>query len=379
MSKDLRPLLLPYGGTSSTPSDWARLITDLFPDIWRRGRRLMHVLTIPAAAKSYEPLQVFESERLLFALVRDPSKYESQSETYASAVIMRLAFGKSIDEPDTESLGRKVLHVVHTVERVASPWSYLVDTFTCLLRLSSWMAPFKQEAQRLHKSELQLFRQLQADVREDMRDGELRESFTRTFLERQSEFGLSNNEGSYVIGTLFEAGAGTTAAAMTSFCLAMCHSPFWQEKLHEEVDRVATDDRTPDFDDLPNLPTVRAIVKEVLRWRPVTAGGVPHQLIKDDSYEGFFLPPGTIVHANQWYFPASPTMLRPLRSLDQTGPSTVKSSCTQGRKNSTPCAGSPQTTLHFASRLRNSPIFRPTPPSASAAAFVPDSTSQSAR
>jgi len=254
-----------------------------------------------------------------------------------------------------------------------------VDTFTCLLRLSSWMAPFKQEAQRLHKSELQLFRQLQADVREDMRDGELRESFTRTFLERQSEFGLSNDEGSYVIGTLFEAGAGTTAAAMTSFCLAMCHSPFWQEKLHEEVDRVATDDRTPDFDDLPNLPTVRAIVKEVLRWRPVTAGGVPHQLIKDDSYEGFFLPPGTIVHANQWYFPASPTMLRPLRSLDPIGPSTVKSSCTQGRKNSTPCAGSPQTTLHFASRLRNSPIFRPTPPSASAAAFVPDSTSQSAR
>ncbi|KAK1048236.1 hypothetical protein LTR74_017574 [Friedmanniomyces endolithicus] len=66
-------------------------------------------------------MEVFESERLLFALVRDPSKYESQSETYASAVTMRLAFGKSIDEPDTESLGRKVLHVVHTVERVASP------------------------------------------------------------------------------------------------------------------------------------------------------------------------------------------------------------------------------------------------------------------
>nr|OQO28664.1 hypothetical protein B0A51_04775 [Rachicladosporium sp. CCFEE 5018] len=265
---------------------------------------------MPAAAKSYELLQSFESLRLLDGMIRDPSKYESHFETYAGAVIMRLAFGKSIDEPDTESFVRRVLEVVHTVERVASPGSYLVDTFPVLLRLPYWMAPFKREAQRLRDSELELFRQLRADVRKDMLSEKPRESFTKTFLDRQREFGLSDDEGAYVIGTLFEAGAGTTAAAMMSFCLAMCHTPVWQERLHEEVDRIATDERMPDFDDLSDLPVVRAIVKEVLRWRPVTAGGVPHQLIKDDTYEGYFLPANTIVHANQWYlssFLLSPT------------------------------------------------------------------------
>ncbi len=54
------------------------------------------------------------------------------------------------------------------------------------------------------------------------------------------------------------------------------------------------------FDDMPVLFSVRAVVKEVLRWRPVTAGGVPHQLVKDDVYERYFFPAGTVVHTNQW-------------------------------------------------------------------------------
>jgi len=71
---------------------------------------------------------------------------------------------------------------------------------------------------------------------------------------------------------LFEAGTGTTSALMMSFCLCMCLFPEWQEKGAEEVSNVCGDN-LPEFSDMPNLPTVRAIIKEVGRWRPVTAGG----------------------------------------------------------------------------------------------------------
>jgi cytochrome P450 len=64
-------------------------------------------------------------------------------------------------------------------------------------------------------------------------------------------------------GTLFEAGAGTTAAAMMSWILSMVHYPDEMRKLQEEVDKVVGDDRLPEFEDMPQLPRVRAVAKEV--------------------------------------------------------------------------------------------------------------------
>ena len=46
-------------------------------------------------------------------------------------------------------------------------------------------------------------------------------------------------------------------------------------KAHEELDRVVGD-RMPTFEDSPNLPYIRAMVKEVLRWRSVTNNGITH-------------------------------------------------------------------------------------------------------
>ena len=307
MSRDLRPLLLPYG------------------DLWRRGRKLMHTFTMPVAATSYQPVQIYESERLLRDLIKTPKRYEDLFERYAGAVIMRLAYGKGIetgDEPDI----KKALQVVHTVERVASPGAYLVDTFPLLMWLPKWLAPFKREAAKLHAFEIKLFRDLLGEVREKMTTGKCPECFAKTFLEKRDAYGLSFDEGGYVIGTLFEAGSGTTAAAMMSFCLAMCHHPEWQTQIQDEVDSVVGDERLPDFDDIPRLPKVRAVIKEVLRWRPVTAGGVPHELIKDDVYNGLFFPEGTNVHANQWAIHRDPALypdpekFNPARWLDEKYP-----------------------------------------------------------
>ncbi|KIX03989.1 uncharacterized protein Z518_07542 [Rhinocladiella mackenziei CBS 650.93] len=290
MSKDLRPLFLPYG------------------ELWRRGRKVMHTMTMQSAATSYQPVQIYESERMLFDLIKTPERYDHLFERYAGAVIMRLGYGKTIETGD-EPYVRRILKVVHTVERVASPGAYLVDTFPILMHLPTWLAPFKQEAAKLHDFEITLFRQLLFEVRDKMTaDKNCPRCFAKTFLERQAEFGLSDDEGAYVVGTLFEAGAGTTAAAMMSFVLAMCHYPNWQKKMQQEVDSVVGDDRMPEFNDIPSLPMVRAVAKEVLRWRPVTAGGVPHELIRDDVYNGYFFPAGTNIHANQWAIHRDPDL-----------------------------------------------------------------------
>lgn len=253
---------------------------------------------MPAAAESYQDVQDYESKKMLASLIESPQKYEKWFERYASGVVFRIGFGKWVETGEEPEV-KRILQVVHNVEKVASPGAYLVDTLPILNVLPEAIAGFKKEGRKLHEEELSLFRQLQNEVRADVAKGSKAQSFTRTFLENQNSFQLTDDEGAYAIGVMFEAGSGTTSAAMMSFCLAMCHFPEWQKKMQEELD-CQLGERIPQFSDIPNLPTVRAVIKEVMRWRPVTAGGFPHQLTKDDEYDGYRFEEGTIFHPNQW-------------------------------------------------------------------------------
>ena len=78
------------------------------------------------------------------------------------------------------------------------------------------------------------------------------------------------------------------------------------------------EERSPTWEDWEQLPYVRMIQKEVLRWRPVRLFGsvdkspdwhgsrqvlpigVPHYLEKDENYKGMFLPSGSVVLLNAW-------------------------------------------------------------------------------
>ena len=50
--------------------------------------------------------------------------------------------------------------------------------------------------------------------------------------------------------------------------------PETQKRAQEELDMIVGRARVPTFADMANLPYVRAMVKEVVRWRPVTPLGM---------------------------------------------------------------------------------------------------------
>ena len=87
---------------------------------------------------------------------------------------------------------------------------------------------------------------------------------------------------------------------MQAFFLAMAMHPEAQRKAQEELDRVVGSERLPEFEDRSSLPYLSALLKEVLRWHPVTPIGVPHRAVADDEYNGWYIPAGTIVTANVW-------------------------------------------------------------------------------
>ena len=113
-----------------------------------------------------------------------------------------------------------------------------------------------------------------------------------------------------------EAGSDTTASTLLSFLLAMIKYPEEFKKAQREVDQVCGSLRSPTSDDISHMPFISACMDEVttilnslyssdlafqtLRWRPVAAGGIPHLLTQDDTYQGYLLPKGTIFLANTW-------------------------------------------------------------------------------
>jgi cytochrome P450 len=102
--------------------------------------------------------------------------------------------------------------------------------------------------------------------------------------------------------------------------------PEVQRRAQAELDAVIGRDRPPNFADVPHLPYVCAVIKEILRWRPAVPVGVPHATIEDDWYEGMFIPKGTVCIPNAWHcnhdravFGDDADEFRPERHLDQQG------------------------------------------------------------
>jgi cytochrome P450 len=113
---------------------------------------------------------------------------------------------------------------------------------------------------------------------------------------------------------------------MLWWAFAMIAHPEVQRCAQAELDTVVGRSRTPTFSDAPGLPYIQAIVKEVLRWRPVLALAFPHTSTEDDWYEGMFIPKGTLCLTNLWHCHHDPSAygddaaaFRPERFLDTNG------------------------------------------------------------
>ncbi|KAK2686271.1 hypothetical protein QWA68_014848, partial [Fusarium oxysporum] len=118
------------------------------------------------------------------------------------------------------------------------------------------------------------------------------------------------------------AGSETTASALHFTILCLATHPEVVRKAHEELDRVIGQDRFPTWEDEPNLPYIRAIIKENQRWRSISPMSFPHYTSKDDVYNGYFIPKNSVVRINHWLMHQSdeqyphPEQFDPDRFLD---------------------------------------------------------------
>jgi cytochrome P450 len=118
-------------------------------------------------------------------------------------------------------------------------------------------------------------------------------------VKSQESEGFSDDLAAYISGSMLEAGSDTTYSTLVGFVQAMVLYPDVAKTAQAEIDKVCGD-RLPGLEDEANMQYIRACVKESLRWMPTAILSVPHAVIRDDFYNGFRIPKGAGVMANNW-------------------------------------------------------------------------------
>lgn len=134
--------------------------------------------------------------------------------------------------------------------------------------------------------------------------GTQKDCFAVEFLAQSSKDPtLTETTQLFTFGSLMEAGSDTSKVSICQIIAGACTCPDWVARARAQLDAVcgANGERLPTFEDREALPYVTAVVKEGFRWRPNIAEiGAPTVLIRDDEYEGYRFPAGTVFTWNAW-------------------------------------------------------------------------------
>ena len=315
-----------YNGNSS-------ILTQPYGKAWSIRRKLLHQALNPKALRLYKPTQEAEASRLCFALLTDPVGWEKQLERFTSSVVFCVAYGHRIDSLKAQVIADR-FRFMHFQASLNIPGKYLAETFPILAKVPSALMPWKKEVQHMGavegRANVELLNMVKQDVANAKAQGSpevVPDSLCKLLIEmRETEpVPLSETHFSYVPASLFGAGSDTTASTLCSAFLGLITHPNVLKAAQAELDSVVGQDRTPKFTDEPNLPYIRALCKETLRWRPVAVlGGTPHASTETDYYEGWTIPSGTTILGNNWainlneeYYP-NPHHFDPVRFLSDT-------------------------------------------------------------
>ena len=300
---------------------------------WSLRRKLLHRALTPAALRTYRARQEAESTRLAYMVMQNPDTWERAFDRFTASVVFSISYGHRIDSLDSPII-RQRLEFMHFMASLNVPGAYLAESFPILKHMPSFLAPWKRNILEHAKMEADANMALVEEVKQDLKIGKgegykVAPSLTQTLLAVRDEEGIAlpDKDFSFVPASLFGAGSDTTASTMCSAILALVTHPYALEAAHAELDSVIGSDRTPTFEDEAQLPYLRALAKEVLRWRPVAVlGGTPHASTEDDIYQGYRIPAGTTILGNSWainlneeYYP-SPQTFNPVRFLDEKDP-----------------------------------------------------------
>lgn len=291
---------------------WGRTLTFLpwGPHFKAHRTHLQTAFTKNSVVK-YRSIQEQEARQALYTITQRPKDWEVALSRFATAIVLRVAFGITLENDDDEYI-KIAADAMTATGNGGSPGATVIDYFPFLSNVPYWLVPSQAikhaknwgpAIQRLHDAPY-------AAALKDFKDGVAQKSsyiypLLEKFLENDSrglpnDFSLRDINGS--AAAIFIAGSDTTFATTMVGILNLLLHPIIFHKARNMLDETIGTDRLPTLKDRdnPKLLYLEYIIQEIIRWRPLSPLGVPHKSLKDDVYNEMFIPRGTNVYFNTW-------------------------------------------------------------------------------
>ena len=261
-------------------------------DQWQEKRRVMHQLISGTALKQYAEWQELESTQMMAEYLYQPRRWYRHHFRYANSVIHRIALGERLIKSGKEL--EELQHVVTVF--TSSLGASLVDWFPAFARLPRALQFWRAHWDKIGKWNYDVYSSWWQPVLKEIEDGTAPPSFARdVLLNPESRFQESNSNAMYCAMQLIEAGSDTTRATLNTFVMASIRYPDMFLKARQEVDALCDSQgglRYPLISDLEQMHYICAVIKELLRWRPIFTITPEHNLTSDMEFEGYTFPEG---------------------------------------------------------------------------------------
>ncbi|KAF7791631.1 hypothetical protein EIP86_002650 [Pleurotus ostreatoroseus] len=271
-------------------------------NIWRKQRRAVHEAMNIRDVSAYNPTLEKAAVDLVSQLLNDKSgDWRQLCNRAIAAGVTSIVYGNILANKNLDEFLEQVFEVVHRLSNAAGKDRYMVEYIPSMLLLPDWMAKFKRDAAAFFQRFTALFEGLYEDARLSMHEGDNELSFCCHLMRNEHRLGLSTRDSAWLAAVLMKyLDDNQSTAVFAVFFLVMLRNPDVMRRAQAEIDAVVGRDRLPTLDDLDRLPYIYATIHELLRWWPVAPLSLPHSIMEDDWYDGYFIPKGTTVLQNLW-------------------------------------------------------------------------------
>ncbi|PCH43316.1 cytochrome P450 [Wolfiporia cocos MD-104 SS10] len=283
---------------------------------WKKHRKwAQSAYNDKTTLKTYRPVRTREVYALLSGFLNTPDKFHTHIKRYVAALIMETAYGHTITSADDDYVRMADEALVATTE-AGIPGATVIDIFPILRYIPPWVpgASFMRHAIKARPLVEAAADIPYLNVKQSMASGTAKPSFVLSLLRDSITAGKMTKEHEDDIkglaAVLYGGKALHTSSVLLTFMLVMTLFPYALQKAQEELDRVVGRHRLPDLEDRESLPYLDSLIKEVYRWDCPLPLAIPHRVMEDDEYSGYYIPKGSMVIPNIWslFMMKDPTM-----------------------------------------------------------------------
>lgn len=278
-----------------------RMVTMPYSPKWRRYRTLCHRLLTPKMTESFIPTQMQETNQMLYDLAfntPDDGKFRDHIGRTLFSIMMKTVYGRRIDRKDDDDV-KYTEQSAKFLGRLVRAGAFLEDMFPPLAQLPEWMQPSRKQALRHAEWILWVKMRMWNTLKEQLAGDAAPPCYAAEMIQTDyKEHGLSDEDLAWIAGGLVEAGSQTSTVTMNNLILFLAANPEVQKRSSDEVQKAVGASRTPQMDDIRNLPYTFACVKEILRLCPVPPWSLRHFTDADVTYKDIVIPKGTAIVCN---------------------------------------------------------------------------------